>query len=76
MRYEVVGFMRRTVRVDNIPYSWGEYLLHNVERGYAWVLTRDKPRFGPFVQAVRALTTTPVSGFSHQVHSMAFSPVR
>lgn len=36
VRYEVVGFMKRTIRVDGIPYTWGEYLLHNVEQGYAW----------------------------------------
>jgi hypothetical protein len=37
VRYEFVGFMRRGVTVDGLLYEWSEYLLHNVERGYAWV---------------------------------------
>ena len=37
VRYEVVGFMRRGITVDGILYEWSEYLLHNVERGYAWI---------------------------------------
>lgn len=37
VRYEFVGFMRRGVTVDGILYQWSEYLLHNIERGYAWV---------------------------------------
>ncbi|APV48630.1 hypothetical protein BWI17_02370 [Betaproteobacteria bacterium GR16-43] len=37
VRYEVMGFMTRTVVVDGVSYGWGEYLLHNVEQGYAWI---------------------------------------
>ncbi len=37
VRYEVVGFMRRGVEVDGLLYQWSEYLLHNVEKGYAWI---------------------------------------
>ncbi len=37
VRYEFVGFMRRGLDVDGILYEWSEYLLHNIERGYAWV---------------------------------------
>ena len=37
VRYEVVGLMRRQITVDGEKYEWTEYLLHNVERGYAWV---------------------------------------
>lgn len=36
-RYEVVGFMRRGVTVDGVLYQWSEYLLHNIEQGYAWI---------------------------------------
>jgi hypothetical protein len=35
--YEVVGFLTREIRVEGTAYSWNEYLLHNVEQGYAWV---------------------------------------
>lgn len=37
VRYEVVGYMRREIDVDGIRYAWSEWLLHNVERGYAWI---------------------------------------
>ena len=37
IRYEVMGYMRRGVNVDGEVYTWSEYLLHNVERGYAWI---------------------------------------
>jgi hypothetical protein len=36
-RYEVVGYMRRGIRVDGQYYEWGEYLAHNVELGYLWI---------------------------------------
>jgi DNA-directed RNA polymerase subunit RPC12/RpoP len=35
--YEVVGFMRRKMKVEGEVYEWGEYLLHNVAQGYAWL---------------------------------------
>lgn len=37
MRYEVVGFMRRSAGL----YQWGEYLLHNTAQGYAWITEAD-----------------------------------
>lgn len=37
VKYEAVGLMRRTINVDGSDYTWTEYLLHNAERGYAWV---------------------------------------
>lgn len=37
VRYEFVGFMRRGIEVDGLMYEWSEYLLHNIERGYAWI---------------------------------------
>jgi len=41
VRYEAVGLMRRTITVDGSNYTWTEYLLHNTERGYAWVSEYD-----------------------------------
>jgi hypothetical protein len=29
--------MRREIKVDGQKYAWTEYLLHNTERGYAWI---------------------------------------
>lgn len=35
--YEVIGFQQRTIHVDGLPYSWGEYLLFNPYRGYRYL---------------------------------------
>lgn len=35
--HEVVGYMRRQMKVDGVDYEWGEYLLHNPEQGYRWL---------------------------------------
>jgi hypothetical protein len=36
-QYEVVGFQRRTIRVDGTPYSWHEYLLFNPFKGFRYL---------------------------------------
>ncbi len=36
--FEVVGFMRREMTVEGETYRWEEFLLHNVERGYRWIV--------------------------------------
>lgn len=35
--YEVVGFQRRTIRVEGVDYSWFEYLLFNPYHGYRYL---------------------------------------
>ena len=35
--YEVVGFERRTIHVDGIPYSWHEYVLFNPYNGFRYL---------------------------------------
>jgi len=35
--YEAVGFQRRTIRVDGIPYSWHEYVLFNPYKGFRYL---------------------------------------
>ena len=35
--YEAVGFQRRTIEVDGIPYSWHEYLLFNPYKGFRYL---------------------------------------
>jgi hypothetical protein len=37
VQYEVVGFERRTIYVDGVPYSWHEYLLFNPYRGFRYL---------------------------------------
>lgn len=36
-QYEVVGFQRRTIRVEGISYSWYEYLLFNPYKGFRYL---------------------------------------
>jgi len=35
--YEVIGFQRRTIHVEGIPYSWHEYLLFNPYKGFRYL---------------------------------------
>jgi hypothetical protein len=35
--YEVIGFERRTIHVDGIPYSWHEYVLFNPYKGFRYL---------------------------------------
>src|SRR5262252_844440 len=35
--YEAVGFQRRTIHVDGIPYSWHEYVLFNPFKGFRYL---------------------------------------
>ena len=35
--YEVVGFQRRTIHVDGLPYSWHEYVLFNPYKGFRYL---------------------------------------
>jgi len=35
--YEVIGFERRTILVDGIPYSWHEYVLFNPYKGFRYL---------------------------------------
>jgi hypothetical protein len=35
--YEVIGFQRRTIEVDGLPYSWHEYVLFNPYKGFRYL---------------------------------------
>ncbi|MGC2195755.1 MAG: DUF4178 domain-containing protein, partial [Terriglobales bacterium] len=35
--YEAIGFERRTIHVDDIPYSWHEYVLFNPYKGFRYL---------------------------------------
>ena len=35
--YEAVGFQRRTIHVDGVPYSWHEYILFNPFQGFRYL---------------------------------------
>lgn len=35
--YEVIGFQRRTIQVDGLPYSWQEYVLFNPYKGFRYL---------------------------------------
>jgi hypothetical protein len=35
--YEAIGFQRRTIRVEDVPYSWHEYVLFNPYKGFRYL---------------------------------------
>jgi len=35
--YDVIGFQRRTIHVDGLPYSWHEYVLFNPYKGFRYL---------------------------------------
>jgi len=35
--YEAIGFQRRTIHVEGIPYSWHEYVLFNPYKGFRYL---------------------------------------
>lgn len=36
--YTVIGFLRRSTRVDGLPFQWEEYLLHHPGYGFRWLV--------------------------------------
>lgn len=61
--YEAIGFQRRTIHVDGIPYSWHEYVLFNPYKGFRYLTEynghwndvstlRALPRLNSFAGAV------------------------
>jgi hypothetical protein len=61
--YEVVGFQRRTIHVEGIPYSWHEYVLFNPYKGFRY-LTEYNGHWND-VSTLRALPT--LNAFAGQV---------
>jgi hypothetical protein len=35
--FEVIGYLRRRIEVDQVPYEWSEYLLFNPYKGFRWL---------------------------------------
>ena len=63
--YEVIGFQQRAIVVDEVEYSWDEYLLFNPYKGYRY-LTEYNGHWND-VQTVRALPQTGGFGSKPQV---------
>jgi hypothetical protein len=38
VNWEVIGFMRRRTTSEGTDYTWSEYLLFNVQQGFAWLI--------------------------------------
>ncbi len=36
--YEVIGYLRRRVRIEGVNYDWSEYLLYNAKQGFRWLV--------------------------------------
>jgi hypothetical protein len=39
--HEVIGFQLREIRVDDVPYTWGEYVLFNPYHGFRYLTEYD-----------------------------------
>ena len=37
-QYEAIGYLRRTVTVEEVDYEWSEYLLFHREQGFRWLV--------------------------------------
>src|SRR5215475_3855002 len=35
--FEVIGFLQRTITVEDVDYTWSEYLLFNPYKGFRWL---------------------------------------
>ncbi len=59
--YTVIGFLRRTTRIDGERHRWDEYLLHAEGAGYAWLTCSDGHwSLGkPVTQQPRIVNTSP-----------------
>jgi hypothetical protein len=53
--YDTIGFERRTIHVDGIPYSWHEYVLFNPYKGFRY-LTEYNGHWND-ISVLRALPT-------------------
>ncbi|MEM9366805.1 MAG: DUF4178 domain-containing protein [Planctomycetota bacterium] len=40
--YTVIGFMERFIRCAGTTYPWTEYLLHNPDSGFAWLIRSER----------------------------------
>ncbi len=38
VEYEAIGYLRRTVTVEEMDYEWSEYLLFHREQGFRWLV--------------------------------------
>lgn len=63
--YDVIGFQRRTIHVDGMPYSWHEYLLFNPYQGFRY-LTEYNGHWND-VSTLRSLPTVNDSGIQPTV---------
>lgn len=39
--YDVVGYLRRQVTIENVDYAWSEYLLYSEKEGFRWLSEYD-----------------------------------
>lgn len=60
-QYEVIGFQRRTIQVEGMPYSWHEYLLFNPFKGFRY-LTEYNGHWND-ISILRSLPTVYAVGF-------------
>jgi len=66
--WEVIGFQVRTIRVEGIDYSWGEYLLFNPYEGFRY-LTQYNGHWNDVIvlKTVPKVCEAPVTGAKQAV---------
>ncbi|GAB3259682.1 DUF4178 domain-containing protein [Chitinimonas naiadis] len=40
-QYAIIGYLRRSTKIDGLRYDWDEYFLHSPEVGYVWLTESD-----------------------------------
>jgi hypothetical protein len=57
VQYQIIGYMRRRVTVDGLPYEWAEYLLYSDKASFRW-LSEERGHWN----FISPTTRKPVSG--------------
>jgi hypothetical protein len=81
--WTVLGMQQRTIRVEGVPYSWREYLLHTPERGFRYlteydghwndvVVLKDPPSTRPNTRSPVSLRGETFRPFQHATAETSF----
>jgi hypothetical protein len=56
--YEIIGYLRRRVTVDGLPYEWSEYLLYSDKHSFRW-LSEERGHWNFISPTTRSPKITP-----------------
>ena len=64
--YQVIGYLRRCITVEEVDYEWGEYLLFHREQGFRWLV-----EYNGHWSLVHTLTEPPlVTGYAAKARAV------